>query len=172
MEKIYNVFQHINDKNHRLNRKDYLITLLLYNILVNIFVAILVNGFNLITRQSIDTWNWTSIIAFFLCLPLYTSHYHRLRDTGLAVKFAVAIPAIGFVLKLINIILPFFTDYSSSGLFGTGTLSLLSGLYLNPESRFYTFTATFMLIQALYMLVNLILILTKTDQFTKTSNND
>lgn len=170
MEKIYNVFQHINDENHRLNRNDYLLTLLLYNILANIFVVILVNGSNLITRQGIDTWRWTSVFAFFLCLPLYTSHYHRLRDTGLAVKFAIVIPITGFVLKLINIILPFFTDYSSSGLFGTGTLSLLSGLHLNSESRFYTFTATFMLIQALYMLTNLILILTKTDQFTKWSD--
>lgn len=83
MEKIYSVFQHINDEDHRLNRNDYLLTLLLYNILANMFVAILVNGFNLITRQGIDTWGWTSVFAFFLCLPLYTSHYHRLMDTGL-----------------------------------------------------------------------------------------
>ena len=167
MEKIYNVFQHINDNKHRLNRNDYLLTLLLYNILVHIFVAILVNGFDLITRQSINTWNWTSIFAFILCLPLYTSHYQRLIDTGLTKKIAITIPIIGFVLKLISIILPFITDYYASGFFGAETFSLLSGLYLDPEAKFYTFTATFMLVQALYMLINLILILTKTDQFKK-----
>ena len=83
MEKIYSVFQHINDEDHRLNRNDYLLTLLLYNILANMFVAILVNGFNLITRQGIDTWGGVDIrlrillVSTTLHQPLSSLNGHR-----------------------------------------------------------------------------------------------
>lgn len=165
MEKIYNVFKHIKDKNYTLTRKEYFITIVLYNILAYMFVGILVNGFELITRQAIDVWNIMPIFAFIICLPLYSSQYHRLLDTGMIHKYALTIPIIGFILKLINIILPFLTEYYSSSYFGTGTLQLFNGLHLDPDSKYYTFTAIFMMIQALYMLTNLILILTKTNQF-------
>lgn len=165
MEVVYKVFHHLKDPNHRLKREDYFITIFIYNIIVHLFAGIVFGGMELITRGQLELSNIMGIVIFLMCLPLYSSHYHRLLDTGMSVKYAKLVPIVGCSLKTISLILPFITNYDSSGFFGSGTLRLLTGLYLDPDANFYMFTAIFIMIQALYMLFNLILILTKTDQF-------
>lgn len=171
MEKIYSVFEHMTDPNYRLGRKQYLLTILIYNVIIHFFVGIITNGFEMITRNYnlMHDWNVAAVMVFVLSLPLYSSHYHRLMDTGMVQRFAILVPAIGFGLKFISVLLPSFTDYYTSGFFGSGTLAAFSGLYMPyyQDKQFYTLIAIFSLLQAIYIFINLILILTKTDQFTK-----
>lgn len=164
MEKIYSIFQNLFNKEHRIGRKDYFLTLIIYNIIVYVFTGIVVSGYSLLLRQDVE-WIITSIITFVLCLPLYTTQYHRIADTGVSKGVATVFPVIGLLLKTLRIILSIAGPLSASALFGGGTLGLLSGLSLDPESKFYTLTAIFMLVEAIYMLANFILIITKTNQF-------
>lgn len=169
MEKFYNVLKNIKNKDHRLSRKEYFLTILLYNLLVHVTVGILINSYNTIITgpnsswDPIDQWTIASYITTILCIPLYSSQYHRLKDTGLNTKISVAFPIIGFILKIARLCL----NYSSTALFGMHTLSLLGTSYLSDDTQNYHFIAIFMLIESIYMLINFILIITKTDQFKK-----
>ena len=148
MELLYDVLKNITNPNRRLGRKDYFLTVILYSIVVNMFVGIISTAVRAIDYE-IDFSVWYSVLVTLLSLPLYSAHYHRLRDTGLKSIPSASVVGTGFIIKVIHLGLSFANVLYPPGVFETGTL-------------FAMFCA-----QGAYLLINLILILTKSNQFSR-----
>jgi uncharacterized membrane protein YhaH (DUF805 family) len=165
MELLYDVLKNITNPNRRLGRKDYFLTVILYSIIVNMFVGIISTVVRTIDNN-FDFSVWYSVLVTLLGLPLYSAHYHRLRDTGLKATPSASVVGTGFILKVIHIGLSFANILHPPGAFGTGTLLAMFGSYYYMPNESLG-TILFVAAQGLYLLINLILILTKSNQFSR-----
>lgn len=127
MELLKSLFIHMFDTNHRVGRKKFFLTYLLYSFMVFLvcftlsFVAVLLGGEALMTLIAVVAAAPITMYMFSLIVgfPLYSLTYHRILDTGKSKQFSLTWVSMLFVLQIILITLSHMVSYVPGSFDGT-----------------------------------------------------
>lgn len=160
MELLKSLFVHMFDTNHRIGRKRFFLTYLLYSFMVFLvcftlsFVAVLLGGEALMTLIAVVAAAPITMYMFSLIVgfPLYSLTYHRILDTGKSKQFSLTWVSMLFVLQIILITLSHAVSYVPGSF--DGTIMSPAHVMLNVA----------LAAQAIFGLITIILILSRSKE--------
>ena len=160
MELLKSLFIHMFDINHRVGRKKFFLTYLLYSFMVFLvcftlsFVAVLLGGEALMTLIAVVAAAPITMYMFSLIIgfPLYSLTYHRILDTGQSKRFSLIWVSISFAMQIVLITLSHIVSYVPGSF--DGTIMSPAHVMLNTALAF----------QAIYGLITIVLILSRSKE--------